>query len=65
MLELSNGKVYLNAGEPAPFSCPECHSIVYFTTCPVIECQVCHCKSDKELFAKVQWGIIEHGRIKR
>lgn len=59
MIVLGNGNIYLNEGEPLPFSCPQCGNPVAFTQKLTVQCPKCHLLAPRESFGESQWQFME------
>lgn len=59
MIDLGNGQVYLNQGEPAPFGCPQCSHPVAFTQKPYVTCPTCGIQAHRNEFQSIRWQELE------
>jgi hypothetical protein len=59
MLVLESGRIYLEAGEHVPLTCPECeHIMEWFDSKGLIVCQKCDHEGDIEDFSQFRWKFV-------
>lgn len=58
MLELGNGRIYLNKDEPLPHSCPRCLHPVAYTQKSAVTCSACGHNGPRETFS-TSWTFQE------
>lgn len=57
MINLGNGTVYLQKGEPVPLGCPECHAPVPYSEEQIVTCRECGYADEQDAFEYVAWKL--------
>lgn len=59
MLDLGNGRIYINEGEPLPYICFGCGHPVPYTKAPFVVCPSCGKKGCRSDFGDTDWQFQE------